>query len=75
MTTDGPRACVDGGPGNADVLPRPGPAGPARRPRWTDAHAEAARFLGECIGAGAVLGTIVAMGRVRWEDGYARRAG
>ena len=53
---------------------RPG-ARPARRARWTDAHAEAARFLGECIGAGAVLGTIVAMGRVRWEDGDARRAG
>jgi hypothetical protein len=70
MTTDRPGACVDGGPGDADVLPRP-----ARRPRWTDAHAEAARFLGECIGAGAVLGTIVAMGRVRWEDGDARRAG
>ena len=56
----------------------PGPRGPVARPggaRWTDAHAEAARFLGECLGAGAVLGMIAALGRVRREDGDARRPG
>jgi hypothetical protein len=34
-----------------------------RAPRWTAAHTEAARFLGECIGAGAVLGMVAAMSR------------
>jgi len=34
-------------------------------PRWTTAHTEAARFVGECIGAGAVLGMIAAMSRMR----------
>jgi hypothetical protein len=33
--------------------------------RWTDAHAEAARFVGECVGAGAVLGMVAAMSRSR----------
>ena len=59
MTTNRPGSCVDG----------------SARSRWTDAHAEAARFLGECFGAGALLGTLVAMGRVRREDGDARRPG
>jgi hypothetical protein len=36
-----------------------------RAPRWTAAHTEAARFLGECIGAGAVLGMLTAMARTR----------
>lgn len=31
--------------------------------RWTDAHTEAARFVGECVGAGAVLGMVAALGR------------
>ena len=34
-----------------------------RAPRWTAAHSEVARFLGECIGAGAVLGMVTAMAR------------
>jgi hypothetical protein len=32
-------------------------------PRWTTAHTEAARFLGRCVGAGAVLGMVAAMSR------------
>jgi hypothetical protein len=36
-----------------------------RSPRWTAAHAEAARFLGECVAAGAVLGMVAAAGRSR----------
>jgi hypothetical protein len=34
-------------------------------PRWTAAHAETARFLGTCVGAGAVLGMVAAMSRAR----------
>ncbi len=34
-------------------------------PRWTAAHTETARFLGTCVGAGAVLGMVAAMSRAR----------
>jgi hypothetical protein len=34
-----------------------------RAPRWTAAHTEVARFLGECVGVGAVLGMVTAMAR------------
>ncbi len=37
--------------------------GRLRPVRWTDAHTEAAWFVGECVGAGAVLGMVAAMGR------------
>jgi hypothetical protein len=40
----------------------------ASAPRWTTAHAEAARFIGECIGAGAVLEMVAAMSRPRGES-------
>ena len=38
---------------------------PGRTPRWTHAHTEAARFVGECLGAGAVLGMVAALRRPR----------
>lgn len=38
-----------------------------RVPRWTDAHTEAAWFVGECVGAGAVLGIVAAWGR-SWRE-------
>jgi len=48
--------------GDAESLGRSGVvAAHARAPRWTAAHTEAARFVGECIGAGAVLGMAAAM--------------
>jgi hypothetical protein len=34
-------------------------------PRWTAAHTETARFLGTCVGAGAVLGMVDALSRAR----------
>jgi hypothetical protein len=33
--------------------------------RWTAAHTEAARFLGECVAVGALLGLVVEMARPR----------
>ena len=43
-------------PGRSGVV-----AAHPRALRWTTAHTEAARFVGECIGAGAVLGMAAAM--------------
>jgi hypothetical protein len=68
MATDMPGSRMDGrvsdGDGrtvqNSHHVPTRGGA-----PRWTTAHTEAARFVGECIGAGAVLGMIAAMSRMR----------
>jgi hypothetical protein len=56
------------GPRLGDGAPVGGPGSGAARgraPRWTAAHAETARFLGECVGAGAVLGMVAAMSRGR----------
>ncbi|TFV92979.1 hypothetical protein E4P40_00920 [Blastococcus sp. CT_GayMR20] len=33
---------------------------------WTPAHSAAARFLGECFAAGAVLGTVTELARPVW---------
>jgi len=62
MTTNRPGSCVDG----------------SARSRWTDAHAEAARFLGECFGAGALpAGLRFEIGTIEewaiWLDGIRRR--
>jgi hypothetical protein len=54
---------TDGGVATAEVSGHV--ATQARAPRWTPAHTEAARFLGECVGAGAVLGMVAAMSRER----------
>ena len=45
-----------------------GPGTQGRTPRWTPVHTEAARFVGECTGAGAVLGMVAAMRRPRAGD-------
>jgi hypothetical protein len=37
-------------------------------PRWTAAHTETARFLGTCVGAGAVMGMVASMRRARGGD-------
>jgi len=37
----------------------------AENDRWTAAHAEVARFLGECCAVGAVLGLVVELARPR----------
>ena len=59
MATDMQGSWLDGPLTDGDREPVAG----ARhgRARWTAAHAEAARFVGECIGAGAVLGMVAAM--------------
>ena len=38
---------------------------------WTDAHSEAARFIGECVALGAVFGFAVEMARssMGWRHG------
>jgi hypothetical protein len=63
MATDMPAIRVLGRLTGADgeSLEIFGHVAPHGRGRWTAAHAEAARFLGECIGAGAVLGMVAAM--------------
>jgi hypothetical protein len=69
MATDMPGSRVEGrviDPAGATV--ESSFRGPTHRggPRWwTTAHTEAARFVGECIGAGAVLGMVAAMSRAR----------
>jgi hypothetical protein len=55
----GRRRCAEAG--NSSSAGRLG--GRLRPLRWTDAHTEAAWFIGECVGAGAVLGMVAAMGR------------
>jgi len=55
---------VSDGDGRTVLSSRHG-ALPGGAPRWTTAHTEAARFVGECIGAGAVLGMLAAMSRMR----------
>jgi hypothetical protein len=35
---------------------------------WTPAHSEAARFLGECFAAGALLGVVTELARPMWEQ-------
>jgi|tagenome__1003787_1003787.scaffolds.fasta_scaffold20694081_3 hypothetical protein len=59
------RSSIDEAHHSDHYLPRgpgygllPLPAG-----RWTPAHTEAARFLGECFAVGAVLGLVVEMAR------------
>ncbi|CCH88137.1 protein of unknown function [Modestobacter italicus] len=53
------RRCTDAG--NRSSAARLG--GRLRPLGWTDAHTEAAWFVGECVGAGAVLGVVAALGR------------
>jgi hypothetical protein len=54
-------------PGSDHDVPRG--SGPGSRPvttdRWTAAHTEVARFLGECFAVGALLGLVVEMARPR----------
>jgi hypothetical protein len=45
-------------------LPLPGPMAGG----WTPAHSEAARFLGECVAAGALLGLATELARPVWEQ-------
>ena len=70
MATYMPGFRVDGrrtdGDGEA-VESSSGVATRGRAPRWTAAHTEAARFVGECVGAGAVLGMVAAMSR-SWRE-------
>jgi hypothetical protein len=63
MATDMPALPVPGRRTGADGTSMEvfGSMAPHGRGRWTAAHAEAARFLGECIGVGAVLGMVAAM--------------
>ena len=51
-----------------DVPRGPGPGSPIlTTDRWTAAHTEAARFLGECVAVGALLGLVVEMARP-WKE-------
>jgi hypothetical protein len=65
MTTHTPDSRVDGRlvDGDGETVESSSQAARGRAPRWTAAHTEAAWFLGECIGGGAVLGMIAAMSR------------
>ena len=71
MATDEPGSRVDGqstdGVGETVESSRRA-ARHGRAPRWTDAHTEAAWFLGECVGAGAVLGMVAAISRPRRQE-------
>jgi hypothetical protein len=74
MATSTPGSRVDGRPvaGDGETIESSSLAAHGRPPRWTAAHTEAARFLGECIGGGAVLGMVAAASRSRRDE---RRAG
>jgi hypothetical protein len=66
MVTDTPASRTDAGltdGGGEMAESSEGVATHRRAPRWTPAHTETARFLGECVGAGAVLGMVAAMSR------------
>jgi hypothetical protein len=73
MATKTPEFRVDGRPvdGAGEIVESFGLAAHGRAPRWTTAHTEAARFIGECVGTGAVLGMVAAATCFRREERHA----
>jgi hypothetical protein len=73
VATKTPEFRVDGRPmdGDGETVERFSQAAHGRAPRWTTAHTEAARFIGQCVGAGAVLGMVAAATRSLREEGHA----